>query len=599
MADSIAPGGSDRNPAGYDQALASIGTPVSPNPFLLEHHDLVLGHARIGDLTFGYAQARTKAGGLLHWYVAVDDHGARLAMPFAVGELVPGKPRANVDEIQAHLASIAKDVTAPTDKRMILAVRQGVQEGNENRLTATLVELGVRIRTSTPWLVRAAINEALGPVCERLGKRLDLLRGYDLARSRSQRIRHGARKLDPMETMARILRSTEAEAEALARFKETDEPLLELALEMDGIVRDAAPAEIRRSLLTALGLPPAVVRRIPEDGGIAPNQIRLLRVLPVDWVPAADDKEEWRALSFAAAIAEASALPDEAWPSLVAGSKGQWSQFVGRCARGAFGPLRRPERTLDLAYYLTRPAAQTLDVTQAFAIFVREVSRETGLAAELAAAEIAKEAVLGDRGLPALLENSRLWHSRFREDAPAGVTWKAVLPRWTHPDTGIEVVPLTSSDELATEGSPETGLDHCVGGAKYALTSLRDEVRIVSLRKDGQPLSTAEISLRGDEADSTLPQEVVQHQARGNSKPPEEAIQALEAYVSLDGVRQAARKAQANEDRLPERTYAETVQALERWRPFLTGNWKNATLGDFRSALLARLDDEPVLRMAR
>lgn len=82
---------------------------------------------------------------------------------------------------------------------------------------------------------------------------------------------------------------------------------------------------------------------------------------------------------------------------------------------------------------------------------------------------------------------SEAWHEeQVREQVTTHYTWSSALDAYV--DEGYEVVPLTTSVDLAVEG---TKMHHCVGS--YADVCNVGRSRIFSIRKDGKSLATAEL----------------------------------------------------------------------------------------------------------
>ena len=77
--------------------------------------DLTLRHARIGGLDAIYMQYPDGEGGHLHWYLGAGDDGVAFARPRTRGPLVPGRPQANLLEMEAHLARVSLMPADPVD----------------------------------------------------------------------------------------------------------------------------------------------------------------------------------------------------------------------------------------------------------------------------------------------------------------------------------------------------------------------------------------------------------------------------------------------------------------------------------------------------
>lgn len=86
---------------------------------------------------------------------------------------------------------------------------------------------------------------------------------------------------------------------------------------------------------------------------------------------------------------------------------------------------------------------------------------------------------------------SNAWHEQqARNEATTLYTWDSALG--TYQDNGYDVVPLTSSEDLAAEGAR---MHHCV--AAYAEYCHEGRSRIFSIRKNGEHLATAELVNNG------------------------------------------------------------------------------------------------------
>lgn len=115
--------------------------------------------------------------------------------------------------------------------------------------------------------------------------------------------------------------------------------------------------------------------------------------------------------------------------------------------------------------------------------------------------------------------------------------WPALTPVVQSPN-GLWIVPLTNPRELVAEGAEGKdengvpGLNHCVGG--YAAKARQCDCHIVSVRRIGEDgryerISTVEFLPVRSASDRLS---VRQNMARGNSKPPADAIDAVSWYVS-------------------------------------------------------------------
>jgi hypothetical protein len=157
------------------------------------------------------------------------------------------------------------------------------------------------------------------------------------------------------------------------------------------------------------------------------------------------------------------------------------------------------------------------------------------------------------RSLPRMLEQSAKWHAhqcaiddevaRLSPHLHVEIKWAACLPDWTTPDGKLSVKVLTTQRELTEEGNdgpnPDgtQGLAHCAGGSADDCRFGGHRILSVRTRLEGglfERLSTVEIAAdwRDDERRKLR---IVQHSGRANTHPPEEAWQALEAYLAACG----------------------------------------------------------------
>lgn len=545
-------------------------------PFEVGLSRLVLGHARIRELDVAYLECPTRRGHL-HWYVAVGDAGIRFAQPLSHGRLIRdadethagSESEPSVERIETHLHDMFPPHLATRDDRIVAAFREGIwDDDTPEPLGAALAKWGVRIAQGDADAARARIEAAIAPLRDRLGERMALLRDYRMARE-TPTVPFERPWLSNDRGKARLLRLDAAEVEGLVGLGR-HHPLLREIVDLDGVSLAAPPAGILSGLMRELGVPAAAARRKRAGPHLNRHDVMAMRTLPIDWLPKPDDHEGWRALGFVCVTFDEAGVPEGRWLALTASSKGDWPAFMRRCRRAAYGDEGDEARLRQVSLAL-RSAS---DVVGGFNAFLTAAFRDDPVAWRRTY-RTAEEAVVGDRSLPSILENSRLWHERFKAPSPGGLEWEAILPRWTDPATGIEVVPLTGSDELIEEGDV---MGHCVGGEAFSLGCVRNEIRILSLRRDGERMSTAEIDL-GDGTESS------QHLGSGNGEPPEDAHGCLRRYLNLPAYKKARRAVVAVDDHLPERTGSEFEVLLERWRPYLTGRWKRATLEDFLGVL--------------
>lgn len=544
----------------------------------------ILGHARFGEIDVAYLEVAGRDGKPLHWFLAVGNDGVTHARPLAAGPLVPDRPGASVEEVEFHLADIVEEPGEDTDAQVVAAFRQGIRASDDlDPMTKALQGLDVPFAKLYEDHARRAIRTAFAPVRKRMARHVRVVEACERLGD-AQAIPYRTKFLSPAGVAARILRLSEAELDGLEALGLSN-PLLRQALELPGVELAGTPETILRDLLDSLQVPAAAIRRLPQGLTPCPAVVRAMRALPVDWMPSPMDNAEWRAMELVALTLQAGGMGENAWPRLLAGCKGRWADFLERCGRAAHGPESRSP-----TLHVPDRFSHARDVTNGFAAFLVSLDPE-GLKARLAKDVVAHDATVGELNLPSILENSRIWHARFKAPGPSGATWDPILPKWTDPKTGIEIVPLANSDDLSEEGDV---MDHCVGGESFALASLRNETRVISLRMSGMRLSTAEIALGLPTRSRPTLQGIVQHQGLRNSPPPEEATSALLDYVALEAVSTARLGAEANDRRLPPRTQADTEALLERWRPYLTGRWKRATIEEFRQAMTPSSEDAVV-----
>lgn len=530
-----------------------------------------MGNLRVGDLDVAYMECVGRDGRPHHWFLAAGEDGVAHARPLRDGPLVPGRPEAAAAEIESRLSEILATPATCTANQVDLACRQGLRSRfDADPMMRTLRTLGVPAAAFREAPTRQAISRALAPVRDRLAARIAVVHAYE-----SGLWRQSVSKAHVPSSVgvARAYRLTRAE---LAGLGSVGMSMLRELLELDGIELAASPEAILRDLLTALEVPAAAIRRLPPGFVPEPPCVAAMRAIPIDWVPSPEDGRGWRALEAVAMTLEATATPAEEWMDRIAGCKGDWDAFLRRCGAAANG-----KGTIWLAQYLPDRMRSALDVTRAFQSFLMSLGPD-GREERRVADAVSEEATMGELNLPSILGNSRRWHRAFKALPSAGMSWEPILPAWTDPGTGIEVVPLRTSDALIEEGGL---MDHCVGGETYARGCLRDQIRIVSLRRSGERLSTAEIELGPPSTGGMAPGGVAQHLGPSNAPPAPEAKAALGRYAALGEVREARYAAEPNGRSPPPRTDAEAEAILDAWRPYLTGRWKGASLSAFREAM--------------
>ena len=552
---------------------------------------VTLGHAWIRKSRVSYLEIPSSGGGRSHWVLCVAD-GVRSAIPLSVGPLVPGRPEASAPEILERLTKWVEGSHEGGPSRITVAVNQVVpheKKGAEPAATSvfkTLRAWGWQGDTEIDRDMEGMFADWLLPLNVLLDTRLRLIDTFDFSLTAHRFPLPDLELLDRPAARDRILRLTHEETIGAASFmggiRHGAAGLFDVAIRSPGVRLDRSAREIQAAVLECMGVAAAAARRVPADVRVTRSVARGMRLLPIDWIPGAEDADGWSALDVACEAMDVltSGFPDAvpAWADLARGSGGDWRAFVDRCVRSMLGNGRR-SRTQELLHvHVPKAAGDANDMVLALATTLGSPHGSN----ERVAGTVAYRAINGDRSLPAILENSREWHARFKAAAYGDVAWEPILPPWTDPESGIEIAPLASSEDLVGEAR---AMDHCVGGEAFALGSLRNEIRIVSLGRDGERLSTAEIALGPPRRSRPTLHGVVQHRARGNGPPCDEAVAALLSYMRLPAVDAARLDAEPNERTLPERTEAELEELMEAWRPFLTGPWRRASLTDFRDAL--------------
>lgn len=550
-----------------------------------------MSHAAFGGVTLGHAWIdRSRVSyleipfgeGYAHWALCLSD-GVDFAIPLTPGPLVPGRPEAPAEAILARLAHLVEEPPNGSREGLATAVGQVLPPRNRKDHPAAATVFTCLRTAGWPGSVgidaetNARFEEWLKPLERLLDERLRILETFDFAKTNDGAIPVGIPGIVGVnEARDRILRLTHAGTQVVGAFMDGERyratPLFVIALRSADIRLDTTAGEIRSEVLAKFGAPTAAIRRVPAGFRATRPLARGLACLPIDWIPGPDAEDEWDALNGACgAMATLTSWfsTDAAWPGLAKGSKGRWVDFLERCRQAALDPGRTPNSDALPKAFVASAAANANDVVRAFTALLGSITGADAVSG------LAYRALNDHRSLPSILRNSRDWHERFRPTATRNVGWEPILPRWTDPDSGIEIVPLADSAALVEEGE---AMDHCVGGEAFALACLRNEIRIVSLRRGGERLSTAEIDL-GPKGS------VAQHRGRGNAGPGKDARWALEGYRADPAYLEARSSAERREATLPERTQAELAALLEEWRPFLTGRWKRASASDFKEAV--------------
>lgn len=371
------------------------------------------------------------------------------------------------------------------------------------------------------------------------------------------------------------LRCPPSKAALALAFVERRPDLTHLALSDLAASFEGDDDSVAVDLAARQGLHPAILKRTSPDFPLAEPMRKLASAVPVDWIPGREDVDGWRAFESVASVVAKFEHAKEAAAirTLVDGSRGRWGDFLhalekaGGRKRGEIpnvaGILRDVsdlnDTVRDFQDYLVLPLVQAHGVST-----MRVWVRDEGMVERL---------LLGRRGLPRLIEMSKLHH---RLGSPKLVEeefeWQPFLPRLER--EGFEIVPLVSSLELTEEGKD---LAHCVGGAGYAYRCADHVIRILSLRKDGKRVSTAHMTIAAEPF-------VVDHRGYRNVEAPSDAATALRSYLMDPEVKAAclaikeARDAKVWDATSYSARYDRTVEpdkAMElfaAWRPFLLGD---------------------------
>lgn len=571
-------------------------------------HEAVTGHVRLpSGIDVGFIEIAIREEGerrYARWSVAANDHGVLRIRTERIKPSVRGNSIADLPDHRVP-AELAHDIRhldragAMDIHRSVLRILPNERTGKSQLHDFVAYNM---LRSSTKGAVISNLEErlrvAFDPVLQRLGsKRLSL-----------------GLKTPPRQDGISLLSMPIDRMHALHAFLTACPWVAELALSdlkrLVGIDL-SEPGKAAATLLAGFGIQPAAARRMgPHAGLIGFGTLKLLKAIPVDWVPVPGDREGWAAFQATAYLLRQ--IDGEAITGLVAFSRGRWPDFVAQIARAARkdhdGIVERwagwaqaeardfPSPSSSPLNEATKSLREAVD--SAFDMkraLLNTIARARPGSEFNAVCAMSSEMLVGSRGLPALLEASERWH---REASAANVLereridWPTLFPAWTHPGTGVTVSEVPDSHQLAAEGMKgndldgNPGLNHCVGNESYAIGCATGHARILTVRQGGSRLSTAEIELRGrDDAPK-----VRQHRGFGNGMPGQAAVSALEAYMALPSVLQAA-ATPIEEARSPgfvlsfEGTFA-------AWRPYLTGPWRTMTAED----ALARIADLPSVR---
>lgn len=559
-------------------------------------HDVVTGHVRIDDMDVSFVEVADKARkDCKVWAYGADDGGLRYLVK--QGSTTGRKP-AIVNALDEDIPPILRrdmEVATPPNANSLHMAAASLREDSG------IVSLGDLVRQSTLG-VRAAEDGI--PLDESLARSFSPV----VARIGPERMwlgtRSSANTADTSPLTMPLERARYA-CEVLAAY-----PWLRAFLLKDlDVLAERDAAAVNRSLLTKRGLSDATIRRLsPEIGILGYDEAALLLCIPHDWMPARGDGREWAALRSVAKMARQAKVEKEDLLAFVSPSKGKWVDYLNRAARMADldgeallnGWMDRiaKEKAGFANFHVLRMDApnqamnhamkDALDMSLSLSTTIGHVATDTPT---FLVEKLAWEMIVGKRGIPKLLETSRKWH----REQPCSITrdrerieWPALLPSWTCPATGIEVVVPTDSHALADEGmrgidpNGMAGMGHCVGDESYALRCARGAIRILSLRKEGHRVSTAEIDLAKLVAgDATRC--VSQHRGRGNAAAGADANAALKAYLLLPEVTGISQVSMS--DRRSPAIARSFEQAYEAWRPYLTGWWRTASASEARERI--------------
>lgn len=536
---------------------------------------VILGSATIGDVLVAFAQCPNTDGSPWHWYLGAGQDGAVVARTWSQGPLVPSNAKPTRDEIEARLREALVDPLRDHQlssasamgfhpRYVVDHIRLAMGLGHDD----TNVELTARISD--------VYQEFLEPLRNRLGElRLFLASGPAAGKE-----------------AAFWLTMTEAQVEGLQRFIVARPWLGDLTRWTAHVDYSKAPEEIELAMLERNGLPSALLRQLgPASVNFDKDCAVVAAAVPLDWMPRAGDEREWAAFRLVADMIGDKGCLASSIPTLLAPVKGRWAAYFERLARvldldgeAVIDQAVRHEKGFLPALPGDR-ADDAIDMIRELDGWLQDnVDADMEAGIEDDPGPSAVRMLVGDRSLGRLLEISRQWHADpLFHESHAGrenVAWDALLPDHVDEATGIQVKVLTNSLELGEEGSrgldrdDRKGLAHCVGGQGFVAGSLRNLLRIVSLRRDGERLSTAQLDLGEDFG-------VAQHRGWMNAEPSADARAALDAYVKIPEVAEAARLVQP----LPMDSIPVVAQdplspeiGLERWRPYLAGGFREMDL---------------------
>lgn len=540
---------------------------------------VLLGSMRVEGVDFAYAQVPEGRGQHAHWFMGADKGGLRTAGGWEQGTLTETGADPTPAQIAARLARALEN--PPHDRRFNRATVHLLRTSVTQRKLASAVATNPEDAWGYEARVNVLLDEALEPLRKALGEiRLSI-----------------ARRLDGDGTSYKALMLTDAQIQGALRFEKSRRWAAPLVLGTGDVDYLRDDDGILAHALELRGLHPAIARRLgPATVRFDMDCARTAAAVPIDWIPGPDDDREWSGFRIVAAmLGVAPAALTSRYASLLAPVKGRWAEYVLKLAgdRGLDGeemlaaaPTVREGARLSPLQDFARDAGDMMLTLDLWAGNLPIQADWDGESEENLPAML----LVGNRGLGALLEISRDWHAdpafHERHGNRAETSWEPILPDRVDEDTGISVEVLKGSVELAEEGARgldregRKGLWHCVGGDTYVEACESDRTRIVSLRKDGQRLSTAEIQL-GELGG------VRQHRGWKNGTPPPDAAAALARYVALPEVGAAARAAKT---RIRPRTSrghdpVDLEEMFERWRPYLAGEYRRMDIDELVEAI--------------
>ena len=325
-----------------------------------------------------------------------------------------------------------------------------------------------------------------------------------------------------------------------------------------GVSAEAPLGEIRRlSRLLELMKPHS------ELAPCSKKLFDMLRACPEDWWPKdrLSWKAAWRIADAAGVLRSSLRLPMR---QLVSPCKGRWEAWCDALAR--IDPLFQPDEAGGTSNVNLKSAARSVqDVHFAFAaqVYYPLKVMRSGCSPVDAHADFERvfreereriaRVLFGEASMAGILETSVKWHltrsrletkmASISPEFSEGRAWEAGLPRHEATFAGrrFEIVPLISQRMLADEGAKGVdaegirGLDHCVGGLNYVISSLEGSCRIVSIREimpDGtrERRSTAEIRYRPPTRSDGARYMMVQHRGHANSTPEDAVNEVLWSY---------------------------------------------------------------------